>query len=312
MRILLTGSSGFVGQHLLPYLRGRGHQVLTLARGSQTAAGPFAWEGPADLADIERWPSWPEHIEALVHLAALNPGRGDPQAFDLEALRHANVGATAALTRRARREGVRRVVFVSTALVHRPSHEGFVSQSDRPVPANAYARSKLEAEEIFWTSLKGGDTEGSVLRPAPVYGSGARGNITKLIRLARLPLPLPLEGLGSARSLLAVNHLAEALELCLGSPAAIGETFLVADDGPVTPAEIVRAIRQGLGRSPMIFRAPATLFAAIARWAGRNDQWQNATMPFALETRHIQDRLGWQPSGTTKTMLRRMAAAGTL
>ncbi|MBB4001100.1 NAD-dependent epimerase/dehydratase family protein [Aurantimonas endophytica] len=310
MRILLTGSSGFVGRHLHPWLRARGHDVVALARGAG-APGPDTIQGPADIADIELWRSWPSDIEAIVHLAALNPGRGDAAANDLPAIRRANVEGTAALARRAGREGVGRVVFVGTAHVHAP-RDGLIRESDPLAPANAYAISKAEAEVVFWHALAGTGTQGCVLRPAPVYGAGARGSFGTLLGLARRKLPLPLDGFGGPRSLVAVDQLCTAIALSLELSAAEGETFLVADDGPLAPADIVRALRGGWGRPAMVLPAPAAMMAIAAGWTGKAARWRELSTPFVIDTGHLQDKLGWEPGANTAERLKHMAATGVL
>ncbi|NDV86918.1 NAD-dependent epimerase/dehydratase family protein [Aurantimonas aggregata] len=311
MRILLTGSTGFVGRHLHPWLQERGHDVTALTRSGAASASPGTIRGPVDLADIEAWQHWPDGIEAIVHLGALNPGRGDPMAGDLAAIRRANVEGTAALARRVGREGVGRMIFVSTAHVHAP-HDGPIHESDPLAPASAYATSKAEAEAAFWDALAGTGTQGCVLRPAPVYGTGARGGFGALMELARRRLPLPLDRLGAPRSLLAIDQLCTAITLSLEHPAAAGETFLVADDGPLSPADIVRALREGWGRRAMVLPAPAGLMAKAAGWTGRAARWRDLSTPFVIDTSHLQQRLGWQSGADTAQRLKHMAATGIL
>lgn len=305
MRILVTGASGFVGRHLVASLRRDGKPVTMLARGGSTAADPGIFAGPSDLADLDTGSGWPEGIDSVVHLAALNPSRREPASPD--GLRRANVEGTAALARRARREGVRRILFVSTSNVHAPG-AGAVRETDPLGPQSPYARSKAEAEAAFWRELGGGDTQGCVLRPAPVYGAGGRGNVATLVKLARLPVPLPIAGLGGERSLVSIDHLVSAIADCLASDGAAGETFLVADPLPVRPAEIVGALREGWGRRAGTSALPASIRRAIEhRLGGRGPMTD-----FVLDASRLSDKTGWRNAETTSSQLRRMAAAGDL
>lgn len=312
MRILVTGATGFVGQHLVAKLKAGGNQVVALRRGGAASAGPDILAGPADLAEIDRWDAWPAAVEAVVHLAALNPGRREAGAADPAALRHANVDGTAALARRAAREGVGRMIFLSSANVHAARNGAGIRESDPLAPRSPYAVSKKQAEEAFWNNLAGTATQGCVLRPAPVYGAGGRGNVASLVKLARLPIPLPLEGLGGPRSLVAVDHLIEVIALCLDAPGAAGETFLVADEGPLAPAGIVRALRQGWRRAPRLLPAPAGPLGRLATVAGKGKGWEAATQPFVLDTSHLHETLGWRSPIGTAEKLRELAAAGAL
>ena len=61
MRILLTGSSGFVGRRLEAALAADGHDIVVLRRGGPGGDGVFA--APANLADIETAADWPRGID---------------------------------------------------------------------------------------------------------------------------------------------------------------------------------------------------------------------------------------------------------
>ena len=310
MRILVTGTSGFVGRRLVSSLRDAGDTVVPLVRDGVGDGEADVFRGPAALADLDTWPDWPAALDGVVHLGALNPERGRAGADDLAALRHANVAGTGALVRRAAREGVRRVVFVSSANVHGGPADGRpIRETDPLAPRSAYARSKAEAEEVFRQALAGTDTEGCVLRPAPVFGPGGRGMVMRLAGLAGGPWPLPLEGLGAPRSLVAVDHLAAVIALALRAEGAAGETFLVADPGPLTPAGIVRALREGQRRPARLLPAPTGLLGATARMMGKGAAWRDLTSPFVLDTGHLERQLGWRAPADAAAGLRAMGRA---
>lgn len=308
MRILISGASGFVGRSLVANLRDTRNQALSLVRG-RPAANQNEFSGPAELVDIENWASWPKDIDVVVHLAAFNPSRGDPKGQDIGFLRRVNVEGTAALAKRAQREGVRRMILLSSAHVHARVDDRDVQESDIIEPQNAYAVSKKEAEDIFWSVLtREGVTKGCVLRPAPVYGLGSRGSFAMLRRLAQLPLPLPLGGLGYRRSLLSLDHLVEVIQLCMDKEEANGRTFLVADDGPLTLHEIVRALRKGWGWPAMILPGPTVILDAIMRALGKEELWRNVAQSFTVDTRHIESALGWRSPMSAERKLYEMAA----
>src|SRR5438105_15811287 len=55
-RVLVTGASGFIGRHLVPKLRGNGHDVVT----ANSASG--------DIANESTWARLPD-VEIVIHLA---------------------------------------------------------------------------------------------------------------------------------------------------------------------------------------------------------------------------------------------------
>ncbi|KAB0682659.1 NAD-dependent epimerase/dehydratase family protein [Aureimonas leprariae] len=294
----MTGAGGFVGRHFMARALAAGHEAVTLPRRA---------DGNGFL------PDWPDGVEGVVHLAALNPRRGDPDARNLVALRRANVEATRDLAGRAARAGVRRMVFVGSAAIHSPNGAIPVSEADAPAPRTPYALSKAEAETAFWTALAEhrGMTEGVVLRPVTVFGPGARNLTAALSRLARTPFPLPLGGLGEPRSLVWVESLCDAILLALAADGAAGGTFLVADDGPLDPAEIVAALREGAGRARRVLPAPSGLAKAAARLLGKGDAFATATGGLVVSNARARNTLGWRPA-EAREALRAMAATGDL
>jgi UDP-glucose 4-epimerase len=133
-----------------------------------------------------------------------------------------------------------------------------------------------------------------ILRPTLVYGRGVGGNMGALIRLARLPVPLPLGGLRNARSLLAVENLAEAVALALTSDDLVGGTFLVADATPVTVADILAHLRRGAGRAPALVPVPPRLLGVALRLMGRGDMWERLSGDLVVSTARLQ-ALGYRP-----------------
>src|SRR6202521_1783160 len=98
--------------------------------------------------------------------------------------------------------------------------------------------------------------------------------LAQLMGLARSPLPLPIGGLGARRSLLAVENLAAAIETVLAAPGTLRRAFIAADPQALTVAEMIAAMRRGLGRRPNVFPLPAALLQLLLRAAGREEIYQ--------------------------------------
>jgi nucleoside-diphosphate-sugar epimerase len=132
-------------------------------------------------------------------------------------------------------------------------------------PTDTYGKSKLAAEQglaeldIDWVSL----------RATFVYGRGVKGNMAKLMRLARSPFPLPFGSLRGRRSLLAVENLLAAIEAVLAAPETLRRPFIIADPRALTVAEMIAAVRHGLGHRPNVSPLPATVLKLALRAAGR-------------------------------------------
>ena len=136
---------------------------------------------------------------------------------------------------------------------------------------------------------------------------GVKGNFARLMELAREPWPLPLGLCRNRRSLLARQNLIDAIHLALASPAAKGETYVVADPTPLTLTEIVTALRAGEGRRPGLLPVPPALIALASRAIGRAEEWQRLGGTLVVDTAKLESA-GWRPLIDTRAGLAALAA----
>lgn len=268
MRVLLTGSSGRIGQAVATALA-PWHEVV----GLDARPGP-ATRHVGDLGDAALWPSVLDGVQAVVHTAALHAphvGRVTDQEF-----RRVNVEATAALVAAAAQRGVRRIVYTSTtALYGAGSAEGapadWVDEDTPPRPRTVYHHSKLAAE--------------AVLQEA----AARHGLALTLLRMGRcFPEPLPVMAVYRLHRGVDARDVAEAHRLALDHEAPGTRCFVVSGATPFARADAAAAGRD----------APALLRSRVPALAAAFDA-RGWPLPPRLDRIHDPARaiagLGWRP-----------------
>jgi len=238
----------------------------------------------------------------VIHSAGLAQGMSGVPEDDYRLL---NTEATIGLARAARRAGARRFVFLSSIRAQcGPTADTILTEALEPMPTDAYGQSKLAAErglaelDLDWVSL----------RAALVYGPGVKGNMAQLMRLARSPFPLPLASLTTRRSLLALENLSAAIETVLAARGTLRRVFIAADPQALTIAEMIAALRGGLGRQPNVFPLPPALLGLLLRAAGQEETYRRLSGSLIADPSALMS-LGWAPPLATPAGLAKLIRA---
>jgi len=227
-------------------------------------------------------------VDHVVHLAAIH----NPQfAVSADTYHLVNCVLAAKLAKAANETISGKFVFISTIRAQCGRlHEGTARESDEPRPTDDYGRAKLVAEGEIADALPRSNF--TILRPVLVYGAGMGGNLAVLLKLAALPVPLPLNGLAGKRSLLDRAALVRAIVHSLREVSTDGHTFIVSDRTPVTLPEIVAAVRRGLGWNPNLFSCPPWLLTPAAKIAGQADRLKRLSGDLVASSEKLQ-ATGW-------------------
>lgn len=188
MKILVTGSTGYIGEQLIEKLAGNGHSVKALYRSKEkikreNQSNIQYLKG--DLRNFDSLESAVQGCQAIIHLAAYaKVWAKDPQTYY-----EINVEGTQYLLRAAIKHGVKKFILTSTAGVFGPSVDGIINEtSRRTLPYfSAYEETKTIAGE---KALKeaGSQLEVITLYPTRVYGPGLLSESNGLTRLLRINL----------------------------------------------------------------------------------------------------------------------------
>jgi len=298
--IVITGADGFVGAALTDHLRAsRRHFRGLVRRITPGTAGRAEYLAVGDLAHAEdvALDRAIGNARAIVHLAGRAHVMREHATDPAGAYHAANVVASERLMRAALRCGVARFIYVSTIKVLGESTEPGrpFRDDDPPMPDDAYAQSKWDAERALSALADGTALALTVLRPPLVYGPHVRGNFLELWRTVARGVPLPLGLIGNRRQLLYVGNLAHAIvALADVEPPAPG-TFVIADLEALSTPDLARRMAGALGRRLLLLPVPAPFLAAAASATGRGAVASRVLGSLEIDASALAARIGPLP-----------------
>ncbi|MCQ4239542.1 UDP-glucose 4-epimerase family protein [Stutzerimonas stutzeri] len=305
MNVLVTGATGFVGSALVRRLGTEGeHSVVGAVRslGQRTshvttiAAAPVRWLELGDLARAERLDGLFEGIDVVVHCAARVHMMSDGHANPSAAFRAVNVDGTIKLAKQSALEGVRRFVFLSSVKVNGERTWGVPFRADdMPAPEDAYALSKLEAEQGLMEVAASTGMDVVIIRAPLVYGPGVKGNFESLIKLVDKQLPLPFGAIHNKRSLVSIANLVDLVIRCMTHDAAANQIFLAGDGKDVSTTELLHSIAGTMGTRVWLIPVPAEIIRLSASLIGKRAVAQRLLDSLQLDISKTRELLGWLP-----------------
>jgi len=304
-RVLVTGSTGFIGLHLVRDLLRRGHEVACLVRGAsrrRSLEGLKIIPIPGDYSRLETLLAAVREKDWVFHLG------GVIKADDWDTYYQANTVGTRNLLEACSAEvsGKPRLIYVSSIAASGPSPPGVIKRESDPCkPINFYGESKRRAEEVCREYAD--RLPIVIVRPPNVLGYGQK-DLYRVMRLIKRRIQ-PRLGLRERRtSICFIKDLVGALILAAESDRSPGETYFVTNDEKISWVEMLDTIAQYLDRSRGVIHIPyrmmiflAGLSRGVARMTGTSplisrDWIENPRLyDFLYSSEKIQRELGFRP-----------------
>lgn len=291
-KLLVTGAGGFIGGAIYRHFLEQRFNVL----GVSTRPSGDILQTPA-LNDHSDWFHVLEGVDAVIHTAAKAHVFKRVAPGSCEDLYQVNMHAVINIAKQAARMGVRRFLFISTVGVHGCfSKQGVpLSESSPIVPHNDYARAKAEAEKQLMELANQTGMEVVIIRPPLVYGAGAKGNFSQLIKWVRTSLPLPLGAIDNQRSFVALDNLVSLIEKCINHPAAANQVFLVSDGEDLSTSDLLRRLAGATGGSSRLIPIPSGLLNIGLTLLGKKMAAQQLLGSLQVDISKTHEVLGWSP-----------------
>lgn len=226
-KILITGNNSYIGTSVEAYLNRwtEKYFVTTIdVRGGRWKNASF------------------EGFDTLYHVAGIahSDVRG-VLAEDKKSYYSVNTDLTLDVAKKAKEDGVRQFIFMSSIIVYgdsAPIGEDKVIRANTPLdPVNFYGDSKKKAEEGLKV-LRDENFKIVILRPPMIYGRGSKGNYSVLRKIAQLTPIFPK--IHNCRSMIYLTNLCEFVRLMIENEE--DGVFLPQNREYMNTSEMVRSI----------------------------------------------------------------------
>jgi len=233
---MITGGAGYVGSYLIYKLLQEKHEVFSI---DDMSNGDYSYlEGliepehivVGDIRDAELLDNLFEDVDAVVHLAAI-PGLVRCNENPEEAV-SVNVYGTYQVLEVARKQGVKKVIFSSSAASYGIPRSLPVKEDHPLNPMNLYGVTKLAGEKLMRVYYDNYNIETITLRFGNIYGVGlfSKDNtvIPKFVRMGLEGNTLTIYGDGSStREYVHVDDVVQSIMRATSSTGKGGEVYNV-------------------------------------------------------------------------------------
>lgn len=260
MRALVTGSSGFVGSHLVDLLMEAGHEVRCLVRRTSNLKwldGKKVELSYGSILDSGSLVGALRGVERVFHVAGITRARN---AIDFQRV---NAEGTRNLIKACLDRGDRidRFVYCSSLAAGGPSPDGSpVDEKTPPEPFGTYGRTKYDGEVALAERCE--DLSSCVVRPPAIYGP----RDVAMLPLFRAVLRGFVPAIGRGERLYSFVHVKDVARVLLlasekGTP---GGVYYVTDGAIHTWREIGRLAAEALSRKARVVTVPAWILWGLA------------------------------------------------
>ena len=317
-KVMVTGITGYIGQHCGAELLRQGYEVLGTVRSMEKA--DMVREGIARVAPIENltfveadllsdkgWKDAMDGCTYVLHVAS---------PFIIAAPKDENeiispaVDGTLRVLSAAKAAGIKRVVLTSSTVAiisgKLSGHYGTDSWSDPDADIGTYAKSKTLAERVAWEFADTNSIDLVVINPGGVLGPTLTGRvegesltfISDIIN-GKYPLVPDISVL-----LIDVRDVAKLHVAAITAEGAVGKRFIAASDEPLHFKEVTGILKDAGYKKASTRQAPKFLLKLMSLF----DDQVKGLLPMVGErqtgaNKETYEILGWEPTPIDQSLI---------
>ncbi len=322
-KVLVTGITGYIGQHCAAELLRQGYEVVgTIRSRSKANATRSAIARVADVenlsfteADLLSDKGWSEAMKGCTYVLHVASPFLMAEPKDENELIAPAVEGTHRVIAAAQLAGVKRLVLTSSTFAiiagKGSGKYGPGDWSDTEANIGAYAKSKTLAERTAWEVAKGGNMEMTVINPGAVFGPSLGApidgqSVTMMTKMITGKIPMIPD---MAMGMVDVRDVAKLHVAAMTAKGAAGKRFIACTAEPVEMATVAQVLREAGYKKAPSMKAPTFLLKFMSKF----DPEAKGMLPFigrkaSYDNSATFNVLNWKPTPMA-TSFREMAAS---
>lgn len=279
MKVIITGSSGFVGQNLLAYLASRHIEIEGLSLRHKS------WRNTID-----------KHADVIIHLAG--KAHDTANTSNSEEYFEVNRDLTINLFKVFLDSGIKDFFYFSSVKAVADTIDGELKEDITCKPITPYGQSKYEAEKYLLSQQLPQGKRLFIIRPCIIHGPGNKGNLNLLYKVVEKGMPWPLAVFKNERSFLSIDNLSFLVHQMLQNKDVPSGVFNFADDQSISMNELIRIISNTLSKKPKLWKIPTLLIISIIKLGDllrlplNSERLKKLTENYIVSNKKIKDALG--------------------
>lgn len=275
--IIITGSSGFVGQNLSKYLSDSSFLINSISLRN------LEWEN-----DFKG--------EAVVHLA----GKAHDTKKTSIASEYFEINSqlTKVLFNAFLESDIKDFIYFSSVKAVADEVSEVLFENTLSNPKTSYGQSKLQAEEYILSKEIPAGKRVFIIRPCMIHGPGNKGNLNLLYNVVKKRIPYPLAAFHNERSFLGIDNLNYLIKEILQNKEVSSGIYNFSDDEFLSTNEVVKIISSVLNRKDNSIAIPKSIINSIAtigdfiRFPLNSEKIQKLTENYRVSNQKIKAAVG--------------------
>ncbi len=245
VKILVTGSTGFVGTNFIKYVKESSNIELDYLTREQLNSENIT------IFDYD----------VILHLAG--------KAHDLkntsktDEYYRINFGLTKNLIDSFIESNVSKFIYISSVKAVADSVKNKLDESYQPNPFTPYGKSKLLAEKYIQEKLIDSVKKFYIIRPCMIHGPGNKGNLNLLYSFVEKGIPWPLGGFMNSKSFLSIENLCFVIREIVDRDDISSGIYNLADDESLSTNTIINIISEVIEKRIRVLKIQQSLIRIL-------------------------------------------------